>query len=270
MRISFPTILAIFALAACASGASAAEPLRAGGTGAAVGMIGKVGDDFAAAGGSKIMVVTGLGSGGAINALLDRKLDIAVSARPLKASEEAAGLRQFVALRTAFVLATSARNANGLNIADLPRLFADDSAAWADGSPLRLILRPRSEADNELFARMVAGMDKAIEAARLRAEVPVAATDQDNADLAEKMPGSLTGITLAQLRTEQRRLRVVALDGVTPTFANYESGKYRYTKPFYVILREDSAPETKAFAAYLQSPAGAASLRETDVLVGSE
>ncbi len=122
--------------------------------------------------------------------LLDRKLDIAVSARLLKPAEEAGGLRQFVALRTAFVLATSARSPNGLKVDDLPRVFASDNATWADGSPMRLILRPRSEADNELFARMMAGMDKAIEAARQRAEVPVAATDQDNADLAEKMPGS--------------------------------------------------------------------------------
>ena len=195
--------------------------LRLGGTGSALGLLQQVGAEFTAAAEIKIDVVPALGSTGAIRALADGKLDIAVSARPLKADESAAGLAQVAVLRTAYVFATSHRNPNGLKSGDLSRIFAADKSAWADGTPIRIILRPRSETDTALLGELFAGMDAAIETARRRAEVPTAATDQDNVDLAERMPGSLIGTSATQLATEHPNLRVVPLDGVAPTLREF-------------------------------------------------
>ena len=249
--------------------ALAGEPMRVGGTGAAVGTVENTGRDFSDTGGTKVVVILGLGSTGAISALGERKLDIAVSARPLKPAEEAAGLRQVIVLRTAFVLATSG-NPKGLNVADLPALFAAAKPSWNDGSPVRFILRPRSESDSALLGKMFAGMDNVIESLRKRAEIPVAATDQDNVDLAERLQGSLITTTMAQLTTEQRRLSVISLDGVEPTFANFENGKYRFAKYLYFIVRVDGPPDVEKFIDYLQTPQGQNSLRRSNVLLGGE
>ena len=249
-----------------AAPANAAETLRAGGTGAATELLRQVGAEFTAASGVKIDVIPSLGSSGALRALVDGKLDIAVSARPLKADESAAGLRQVAVFQTAFVLATSHRNPNGLRAVDVPEIFAAEKPTWADGTPIRIILRPRSEADTVLFGTLFDGMDVVIETARRRAEVPTAATDQDNADLAERIPGSLTGTTVVQLVTERRRLQIVPIDGVEPTLANLESGAYRFVKKLYFIAGAKSGPEISRFVEFLRSPPGLKALREAAVL----
>lgn len=251
--------------------AAAEQSLRMGGTGSSIGMLQQVGDEFAAAaGGVKVGVIPSLGSSGAIHALADRKLDIAVSARPLKPAESAEGLHQVLVLRTAYVLATSHHDLNELKSAGLPKIFAASKPVWPDGTPIRLILRPRSETDTKLLGELFPGMDKAIENLRKRPEVPIAATDQDNADMAERLPGSLTGTTLTQLMTEHRHLQVVTLDGVKPTLANFENGSYRFAKNLYFIVRPNDVPAAQEFIAYLRTPPGEKALRKAGVLPGSE
>jgi phosphate transport system substrate-binding protein len=253
-----------------ADNAAAAQPLRMGGTGSSIGLLRQVGGEFAAGAGVKVDVVPSLGSSGAIRALADGKLDIAVSARPLKPAESAQGLQQVLVLRTAYVLATSHRNPNELKTAELPKIFSASKAVWADGTPIRLILRPRSETDTKLLGELFPGLDAAIENLRRRAEVPIAATDQDNADMAERLQGSLTGTTLTQLMTEHRHLHVVNLDGVEPTLASFENGSYRFTKYFYLILRSNGVPAAQEFIDFLRSPQGEKALRETGTLPGAE
>jgi phosphate transport system substrate-binding protein len=253
-----------------ATTAAAAQTLRLGGTGSALGLLQQVGAEFAKAAEIKIDVVSALGSAGAIRALADGVIDIAVSARPLNADEVAAGLAQVAVLRTAYVFATSHRNPNGLKSGDLARIFADDRPVWADGTPMRLILRPRSETDTVLLGKLFAGMDAAIETARRRTEVPIAATDQDNVDLAERVPGSLIGTSASLLATEHPNLRVVPLDDVAPSFANYESGAYPFTKTLYVLIRANGGPDARRFVDFLRSPAGVKALRATETLLGAE
>src|ERR1039458_1297365 len=96
MRISNSRLaIAVFFGCALAAGPSAAQDtLRIGGTGSAIGMLQQVGDEFTAATGGKVEIIASLGSTGAIRALADGVIDIAVSARPLKADEAAAGLSE--------------------------------------------------------------------------------------------------------------------------------------------------------------------------------
>lgn len=272
MRTSYAILTALVLLAGLSAvDTAAAQSLRMGGTGSSIGLLRQVGGEFAAASGSvKVEVVPSLGSSGAIHALADGKLDIAVSARPLKPAESAKGLRQVLVLRTAYVLATSHRNPNELKTADLPKIFSAIKPTWADGTPIRLILRPRSETDTKLLGELFPGMDKAIEDLRRHAEVPIAATDQDNADMAERVPGSLTGTTLTQLMTEHRRLQVVTLDGAAPTLASFEDGSYRFAKNLYFIVRPNDVPAAQEFIAFLNSPPGEKALRKTGTLPGAE
>jgi len=268
MAVSFSKIAIVLLLAGAmpVGGATAAETLRLGGTGTAIGMLRQVGAEFTAATGVKVDVVASLGSTGAIRALGDGLLDIAVPARPLTSDETAAGLRQVAVLRTAYVIATSHVDASGLKSADLAKIFAAEKPTWADGTPIRIILRPRSDTDTALLGELFAGMTEAIESARCRAEVPTAATDQDNAALADRTPGSLIGTTMTQLKTEHRNLHVLPLDEVEPTLANFESCAYRFTKKLCLIVPRNSAPQAQRFVDFLRSPPGMKALREAETL----
>ncbi len=271
MRLSFAFAIPILLAAALPQDrVMAADTLRVGGTGTASGMLQQVGAAFGAASGIKVVVISSLGSSGAIRALAERRLDIAVSARPLRAAEAAASLIQVGSLRTSYVIATSHRNPNGFKSTDLADIYKSPSAAWADGTPIRIILRPRSDTDTELLGDLFPGMRDAIESARLRQEVPTAATDQDNADLAERMTGSLTGTTATQIKTEGRHLQAVPIDGVEPTVANFESGAYRFAKKLYFIVRADGDPDAARFMTFLRSSEGLKLLRGAEVLPGAE
>lgn len=250
--------------------AQAAEVLRVGGTGGATALLEQLGEPFRQKTGIRIEVIPSLGSGGGISAAADGVLDIAISGRPLSKAEKRGGLVQFAGMRTPYVLVTSRAAPPAMSVREIAAAFAADRATWPDGSVIKLILRPRAESDNAVLVSMFPGMSAALDAARKRRDLSVAATDQDNADMAERLPGSLTGGTYAQIVTEQRNLRMIAIDGVAPTLGTFESGAYRYGKVFYVIHRTPPTAAAARFVAFLRSPDGGRALRVAGCLPGIE
>lgn len=259
-------VVALLVALASLEQASAADAIRVGGTGTAIGALQQVATKFAADTGGKVVVVPALGSSGSLRALIDGKLELAVIARPLTSDETAAGLRPSLVLRTPYVMATSHRGAGDLKAADIAKIYAANNPVWPDGTPIRIILRPRSDTDTELLGALFPGMRDAMEAARRRKEVPIAATDQDNADEAEHLTGSLIGATTTQIKTEGRQLHGLSIDGIEPTLANFENGTYPYAKKLYVIVKGDANPGVAGFVAFLRSPTGLALLRDAEVL----
>lgn len=269
MRVSLPIIAVTAFLAGLTStGAATAEPFRVGGTGSAIGLLQQLGVAFGQATSIKVVVVPSLGSTGGIRAVAEHKLDISVSGRPLRAEESADGLVQVEVVRTGYLIVTSHAKPDGFINAELSGLYKKVNPAWTDGTPIRVILRPRSDSDTDLMGGLFVGMADALEMARRRPDVPTAATDQDNADLAERVKGSLTGMTATQLKTESRNLRAVPLDGMEPTFTNVESGRYRYMKRLYFVTRSPVEPDVERFMTFVRSPAGLKLLREAEVLPG--
>jgi phosphate transport system substrate-binding protein len=244
----------------------AEETLRLGGTGAATELLQRVGRAFVTQSGIGIEVIPSLGSSGGISAAGDGVVDVTVSGRPLRADEIAKGLSAVLAVRTPYVLATSHPNPNSMTTAQIAEAFSSDKATWADGVPIRIILRPKSESDTTLIGELFPGLAAAIDKARKRPDVPVAATDQDNATMAEQTPGSLIGSTLTQLANERRNLRLVAIDGVEPTLENFERGLYRHGKTLYFIAPTRLSPAAERFIAYLRSSEGQTLLRQARTL----
>jgi phosphate transport system substrate-binding protein len=258
------SIIVAMAVLATANGVAAADVLRVGGTGAASEMLKRVG--AALPGNDRVEVIASLGSSGALRALADSVLDVAISGRLLNADEKQRGLTVATAVRTPFGLVTSHRRPNGLKSTEIAEIFASGKGRWADGTPIRVILRPRSDSDAPLLGSLFPGMAAALEQARRRPDVPTAATDQDNADAAERVPSSLAGATLTQILMEKRSLFFVAIDGIEPTMANFESGQYPHAKTMYFILPAKPKPAAERFIGFLRTAAGRAVLRETGVL----
>ena len=239
----------------------AVEMLRIGGTGASTGMSRVVGAVYSQRSGTVgIEVVEGLGSGGGIKAVIAGAVDISFSSRPLKEKEQDKGVIASPILRTPFVAVTSHSDARDLRGAEFSDYYGRANAKWADGTPVKIILRPKSESDTKLMAGFFPGMAEAIEAARKRGETPVAQTDQDNAAMAEATPGALTSGTMLQMLAENRQLRIMSFDGVAPSVETMMSGSYPYSKTLYIVHAQNSSPAVADFAAFLRSPAGIAEL----------
>ncbi|MFC7739381.1 PstS family phosphate ABC transporter substrate-binding protein [Roseomonas sp. GCM10028921] len=252
------------------SPAAAADVLRVGGTGGATALLAHLGKPFTRQTGITVEVIPSLGSSGGIAATADGVLDLAVSGRPLSAAEQGRGLVQAAALRTPYVLATSHGAPPALTEQEVVGAYAAEKASWPDGSPIRLVLRPRAESDNQVLASLFPGMAAALNQARQRSDLPIAATDQDNADAAERLRGSLIGTTYTQVVMEERNLRLIPIGGVAPSIEAFESGAYRHTKIFHVVHPQQSSPAAVRFVQFLRSDEGVRALREAGCFPGVE
>ncbi|AKH98935.1 phosphate ABC transporter substrate-binding protein, PhoT family [Hoeflea sp. IMCC20628] len=271
LRASSSCLMATLTVCFAVLPVSAAETLRLGGTGSATVLVERLAAAFEASeSGLKVQVIPGLGSSGGIAAAQDGALDIAVSARPLKPAET--GLVEVVAVITPYGLVSSNSKPGDIANADVAAFFASTTSIWPDGSPVRIILRPKSESDTALLGQTFPEMAAAIDQVRTRIDVPLAATDQDNLEMAKAIDGSLVGTSLAQMVTEQHQseLHFLTIDGVQPTLENLENGTYPYFKPFRFVHAENPEPQVERFLAFVGSSEGKSLLREAGSLPAAQ
>jgi phosphate transport system substrate-binding protein len=249
-----PACMALLCLLVAISPSHArAERITLAGTGAATAFLRSLATEFTAQTAIEAEVISGMGSNGALKAMADGAIDVVAAGRPLSEAETAKGMTVAFSLRTPFVLTTSHPNPGSLSLPEINQAYASPNATWSNGEPIRVILRPKHESDTVLMEQMFSGLAEAMDSARRRPDIPVAATDQDNARLAEQTPGSLIGITYLQVVTEKRNLRLVTVDGAQPTMQNYASGVYPYGKNIDLVLPQASKPAAQRFIAYARS-----------------
>ena len=242
-----------------------AATLNVGGTGAALGAMQALAQAFQKARPDvSVQVPDSLGSGGGIRATIAGALDIGLSSRPLKDEERAKGAKQQAYAKSPFVLVTSGKSPNpALTSAQFIAFFGGGTLTWADGTPIRLILRPKDDSDTKILKAGFKGIEPALAKARATQGIPVASTDQQALDKAEALPGSLTTATLSAVIAEGRSLNPIAIDGVTPTVENLANGSYRHFKTLYLITGAGVSTLAQEFMDFIRSAEGARVLRET-------
>lgn len=273
LSVSRRTILHAIAAAASicvdpAAARAATGRLAIGGTGAAQGTMKLLAEAFIAQNpGVSLDLPRSLGTTGGIRALLAGAIDIATSARPVTAAEQAAGASAQPYGRTPFAFVTSLREPpSNLTSSDVREIYALKHRTWPDATPIRVILRPKSDADTNFLIAQFPGIEAALDAAHARQTIPVAKTDQDNLDEAENLAGSFTGSALAAVRSERRNLRVLPLDGIAPELATIENGTYRHVKTLYLVTSAATSPVARAFVDFVRSAQGSSLLLQSTTL----
>lgn len=237
--------------------AVAEDPLRIGGTGMALAAMRQIGDSLrTTAPGIRVDVLPSLGTPGGLRALSARAIDIAVTGRILTAEERATGLVEAGCATTPLLFVSSHPAPAGIRLADLPNLYAHPSPAWPDGVALKIVLRSRAGSENGYLVAVVPAMAQALELAYARSGVPIATTDQENAEIAVHTAGSFALITLLQLRAERLDLRPVAVDGAAPVSAVVADKTYPMSANICLVLPAVPRPDAAAFVAHARSETG--------------
>lgn len=268
MKSAFRAIVLCLLGVMLATSPGLAQALKIGGTGAATEMLRQIAPAFRDATGVTLEVVPGLGTSGAHNALIDGKLGLAIAGRDLRDKETAKGLKVVMTFRTPFGLVTSRPQPDALKSTEIAALYRADRPLWSDGTPILMTLRPADESDNIVLGGLFPGMAEALQHLRKRRDLSIAATDQDNADMAERIKGSLISATLVQILAENRNLRFVPIDGAVPSLEAYENGSYPYGKSMHVVAPAAPSAEAQALVAFLASPQGVALLRQASISTG--
>ncbi len=233
-----------------------------GGTGMALAAMQQVGDSLMAVDPSiRVEVLPSLGTPGGLKALSERAIDIAVIGRSLKTEEQARGAVETGCMTTALVFASSHPAPPGLAKADLPGIYASPSPVWPDGRPLKVLLRSRAGSENAYLIANVPGMEAALDAAYKHSGIPIATTDQENADLALRAANSFAIMSLLQIRAERLNLRTIKLDGVPPTAETVADKTYPLTMRICIVIPASPTPAAAKFLAHLRSASGEALMR---------
>lgn len=237
---------------------AAAETIKIGGTGAALGTMRALAAEFAkAAPAHSLVVVPSLGGGGGMKALAAGAIDIAVVSRPLKAEELAQGLVGMEYGKTALVIATSTQGAGTLKtLAELAEVYAGRNATWADGSPIRVVLRPQTDSHTQLLEAFSPEMKRVIPASLARPGIVIASTDQEAADYIQNTAGAVGVTSLALVLSEKRKVHVLPLGGVPPNPRTLADGSYPYVKVMVMARKDAATPAVARFFEFVASPRG--------------
>lgn len=251
------------ALFLCAGAARATDILSIGGTGAALETFRILAADVERArAGLHVEMPSSLGSGGGIRALIDGKLDVALSSRPLSEEEKGNGLTLAAFGRTPLAFAVGAGNTtSAVTMAEVVEIYRGNRKVWGDGTPVRLVLRPAADADIAILRAVSPQIREAVEAALHRPGMIVADNDQVNATHLETLPGAFGMVSVAQVRSEKRRVKVLSLNGVAPTPEALLEGRYPIQRHFYMVTKDHPAPAVRALVDHLFSRAGQQTLR---------
>lgn len=234
-----------------------AEPLKLGGTGAALGTMQRLLEALQQSDPTfRLTIVPSLGSSGGLKALEAGALDIAVISRALTPAEAARGLVAREYGKTPFLLATNKPGMTGLTLQQVADIYAGTHTTWPDGTPIRLVLRPAADVDSGLLAAFSPAVKQSLALAMAKEGMVVAMTDQDSAKDLVRLPGSLGTTSLAILLSEGHALTPLALDGRVPSVATLADGTYPYFKPLFVVTKGAPTGEVARFLNFLFSPAG--------------
>lgn len=233
---------------------AAAGEIRIGGTGAVLGLATRLGEAFSATHPlERIEFVPNLGSSGGIQAVRADIIQVSFTGRALKDQERASGLRDAAFVETPFLFVSSHPKPQNLTTADVTAIFSGTLTRWPDDQVISPILRPKGDSDTALLTASFQGMEAGLATLRQRPDIPITGTDQDNLELAESIPYSLTGATLIQIITERPRVNPIALDGIAPTLDRLRTGEYALKKRLYTVTGPNPTAGARTFLAFLRS-----------------
>ncbi len=265
----FRVVAIMMVLAFLAPAVFAEETVRVSGTGGAIGGMKLLGEAFEKKHpGVKVNVLPSLGSTGGIKAVAAGKLDLAVSSRRIRDEEKVPGLVEELYGKTAFIFATSSSNpADGFSLSEIQDIYAGKKTTWPDGKKIFLVIRPAADASTDFLVKLSPGMKGVVEIVQKRPGIFTGITDQDAADQIERIPGSF-GVTIyALVASEKRKIKPLAVDGISPVGKIDVNDQYPYFIDFSLVyLKDRNTGAVRNFIDFIDSKEGVKILRMNGLL----
>jgi phosphate transport system substrate-binding protein len=248
----------------CMTSQSYADTIKIGGTGNALGTMQLLANAYSQAHPEvKIIVLPSIGSSGAINAVPNNAIDIGLSSRPLKETEQQKGIKAIEYARSPTVIAVSNKEkVTNISLKELADIYSGTMLNWQDGTTIRPIIRQPGDDNSIQLMGLSPALKEALELADSRPNLPFAATDQEAVDKIYEIPGGIGVTSLALIISEKRPLRPLILDGIEPTPEAANSGTYPILKHFYLIIPETIPAHVQAFISFISSDQGKHILKE--------
>ncbi len=192
------------------------------------------------------------GSDLGIEELMAGRIDIAASSRPLTSQEQDQGLVAVPSIKDAITVVVGDRNPfrKGLTQEQVEKIFKGQITNWSEvsgsQSPIRVINRPPESGTRQIFQKLVLEEGKFGSSSNFTT-LPRDATTPMLQALNQDGIGYATYSQVA----DQRTVRAVGVDGLTP-----EAENYPYQRTLYYIYKQPPTEAVKAFLGYASSMPG--------------
>ncbi len=198
-----------------------------------------------------IMVnVQGGGSTAGVQATINGTCDVGASSRDLKPSERE--LRVIlIALDGISVIIHKDNPVENLTVEQIRDIFAGRATNWQELGGLNTeiipVTREEGSGTRASFEDMIMGEDAISDACLVQ---------DSNGAVREIIATTAQGVGYISVGLVDEREKAVAIDGVEPTLANLITEKYRFARPFLLLLRDEPQGDVKKFIDYTLSPEG--------------
>jgi phosphate transport system substrate-binding protein len=245
-----------------------ASALHLGGTGALTPLAVRLSEEWARMRGSPpVLVEDSIGSGGGVTATFDGALDLGMVSRPLSEEERRLGLVIVPMGRDAAVLvAHPGVPLTGVTGEELLAYYRGERPRFPDGSPAVPLLRDRSESANAALELLVPGLQAAREQAYRDRRLRVLYHDRAMAEALSSTPGAFGVFPLGALISFRLPLKILAVNGVRPSFETMADGRWRASRELFFVVRPERLARAAAFLRFAHSPEARALARSRGYL----
>lgn len=209
---------------------------------------------------SHIKVLPSIGSSGAVRGVASGRIDIGLMSRPINDTEKKHGLITIHYADTALVYIVGKSQAiSNVSIDDLKNIYEGDNPVLG----LRPILRPKSDSDTLLLEMELPDLIPSLLLAYKRKGIPIGMTDQATSQMVESIDQVIATSTLSLIMTEKPDVRVLRLEGVSPTAEHIASGRYPLRKQLYLVHGSEVTEQAQLFISFIMSDEGQQVLDKT-------
>lgn len=191
-----------------------------------------------------------------ITGTTEEKYDMGLISREMLPSEKQSPLRYLHLAKDGMVFATNlnVRVAN-LNSDQIRDIYAGSIVNWSEvGGPdarIAVIDRPEHTSAKLAMRRTFLGDELVVTPDAISIERPWQVTDS-----IQLVPYSIGYTSLGEIVSENPPVNIISVNGVAPTPANLIEGKYRFFRPFGVVLGPTPKASTMRFVNFIYSDDG--------------
>jgi phosphate transport system substrate-binding protein len=208
--------------------------------------------------------VQGGGSTAGIQATFNGTCQIGTSSRDLKVSEK--GLKIYLlAVDGIAVIAHKDNPIDDISLDQIKGIFSGTIKDWSELGEMNGMIIPVTREEGSgtrgAFEDMVMG-DRVISDACL--------VQDSNGAVREIIATTLQGIGYISVGLVDEREKALAINGIEPTLANLITCKYRFTRPFLMLVNQEPTGNVKKFIDYAISDKGQEILKGEGLISAAE
>ena len=213
--------------------------------------------------GVAIEIGKGLGTKERIEALAAGAIEIAIASHGLDPAElQRRGLAAHEIARTPVVFGVNAGVAmRSLSEPQLCAIYAGERTNWKEFGGPDLAIAARTRPDSEVDAEVVRIGIGCLRRLKLPEAVKVMPRGGDMARELAAAPGAIGMTTATVVEQSAGKIRALALEGVEPSEANVLSGRYRLTRPAFLVTKGAPSAAVADFLRFVSGPEGAAVIK---------